>query len=174
MTMSRTASFYSDPVTEPLRPPRPDDEPALLALNNDHAVELSELTLTGLRELFALAWRVRVTDDATAMVVALDQDSASDAENFQWFRRRYDRFAYIDRVVVAPAARGRGLARALYTDVISAAQASGHTVLCAEVNLDPPNPASDAFHLAMGFDEVGRAELTTQPKMVRYYTRAID
>ena len=160
-------------MTEALRPPAADDEPALLALNNAHAVELSELTATGLRELFDLAWRVRVTDDLAAMVIALDQDSASHGENFEWFRRRYTRFVYVDRVVVAPAARGRGLARQLYTDVISAARARGHTLLCAEVNLKPPNPTSDAFHLAMGFEEAGRAELATQPKTVRYYTRPI-
>lgn len=150
-----------------------DDIPDLLALNNAHAVELSELTSAGLRELFDLAWRVRVTDDLAAMVIALDQDSVSDGENFGWFRRRYARFVYVDRVVVAPAARGRGLARHLYTDVIEVARASGHTVLCAEVNLDPPNPVSDAFHRAMRFEEAGRAELTTQPKTVRYYARPI-
>ncbi len=155
------------------RKPTPNDETALLRLNNDHAVELSELDLTDLRTLFQAAWRVRVTDDATAMVIALNQDSSHDGENFSWFRHRYDRFVYVDRVVVSPAARGRGLARMLYGDVIAAAQAQAHTTLCAEVNVDPPNPASDSFHASMGFAEVGRAHLGVGTKEVRYVTRLL-
>ncbi|WP_106537425.1 GNAT family N-acetyltransferase [Haloactinopolyspora alba] len=160
-------------MTHLLRPPQPADVPALLKLNNDHAVELSELTPDEFRVLLGIAWRVRVADDAAAMVIALDQDSDSDGQNFSWFRRRYDRFVYVDRVVVSPAARGKGLARTLYDDVITAAGAEGHTLLCAEVNLEPPNPASDAFHAAMGFAEVGRSELDGHEKSVRYFVREL-
>lgn len=155
------------------RQPTPNDETALLRLNNDHAVELSELGLADLRALLQAAWRVRVTDDATAMVIALNQDSPYDGENFSWFRHRHDRFVYVDRVVVSPVARGRGLARMLYDDVITTAQAQGHPVLCAEVNVDPPNPASDAFHASMGFAEVGRAHLGAGDKEIRYVTRPL-
>lgn len=160
-------------VNPDLRAPSPADEQALLALNNYHALELSELTIEQLRQLFAVAWRVRTTADASAMVVAFDHDTAYESQNFDWFRERYDRFTYVDRVVVSPAARGRGLARFLYDDVITAARADGHTLLCAEVNLDPPNPASDALHASMGFAPVGSAELAGLGKSVRYYVREL-
>ena len=155
------------------RAPVDADLPTLLALNNDHALELSELTADEFRELIKVAWRTRVADDLSAMVIAFDQDTARSSQNFDWFKARYPRFAYVDRVVVAPAARGQGLARSLYEDVIAAARAEGQTLLCAEVNLDPPNPASDALHTAMGFAPVGSAALVGRDKSVRYYVRPL-
>ncbi len=161
-------------VPHHLRAPTDADLPALLTLNNDHALELSELTADELRELLKIAWRTRVTDDAAAMVIAFDQDTVRDSQNFSWFKQRYDRFVYIDRVVVALSLRGQGVARALYDDVISAARAESHTVLCAEVNLEPPNPVSDALHAAMGFSPVGQAPLIGTDKSVRYFTRPLS
>lgn len=152
-----------------IREPRTIDEDTLLKLNNDHRVELSELTTAGLRQLLKDAWHARVVDDAVAMVVAFDQDTVRDSENYRWFAERFRRFVYIDRVVVEPAARGRGLGRQLYEDVISAARDADHTVLCAEVNIDPPNPASHALHEKLGFTAVGDAHIAGGKKSVRYY-----
>ena len=50
----------------------------------------------------------------------------------------------------------------------SVVRAAGHARVVCEVNSDPPNPASDAFHAALGFAEVGQAVLATQGKVVRY------
>jgi predicted GNAT superfamily acetyltransferase len=164
---------YARRVPHTFRAPAEADLPALLRLNNDHALELSELTADEFRELLEVAWRARVTGDLSAMVIAFDQDTARISQNFDWFKARYPRFAYVDRVVVAPAARGRGLARALYWDVIAAARAERQPLLCAEVNLDPPNPASDALHTSMGFTPVGTADLVGKDKSVRYYVRSL-
>ncbi|ADD45424.1 GNAT family N-acetyltransferase [Stackebrandtia nassauensis] len=153
-----------------LRLPTLDDLPGLLALNNAHAVELAPETDESFGELVSVAWRVRAVDEAAGMCIAFDQDTDRDSENLNWFRARYERFAYVDRIVVDPKSRGLGLARRFYEDVIEAARAEGHTLLCAEVNLDPPNPASDAFHAAMGFEAVGQAKLGTRDKSVRYFT----
>lgn len=46
-------------------------------------------------------------------------------------------------------------------------------VVC-EVNRDLPHPASDAFHAAQGFTEVGQATIHQGSKTVRYLARAID
>jgi len=46
-------------------------------------------------------------------------------------------------------------------------------VVC-EVNRDPPNPASDAFHAAQGFTEMGQAAIRQGSKTVRYLARAIE
>jgi uncharacterized protein len=92
--------------------------------------------------------------------------NAYDSPNYRWFAARLDRFAYIDRVIVAPDAQGRGLARQLYDAF--AAQAPGPLV--CEVNSEPPNPGSDAFHARLGFAELGRATLSPG-KAVRYLIR---
>lgn len=89
--------------------------------------------------------------------------SAYDSPNYRWFDQRMARFAYVDRVIVAEAARGRGLARRLYARF--AALQPGPLV--CEVNTAPPNPGSDLFHARLGFAEVGRATLGPG-KAVRY------
>jgi predicted GNAT superfamily acetyltransferase len=45
-------------------------------------------------------------------------------------------------------------------------------MICCEVNLDPPNPASDAFHASLGFHEIGSAAMSNG-KVVRYLTKVI-
>jgi predicted GNAT superfamily acetyltransferase len=146
------------------------DHAALLALNNAHVQELSWLDAGSLADLLLLSWHARVAPPAQALLIALRHDAAYGGVNFGWFRARYPRFTYIDRVVVAAEARGLGLARALYEDVFARVAAEGGGPIGCEVNLDPPNPASDAFHAAMGFVEVGRATLSGG-KVVRYYVR---
>ena len=42
--------------------------------------------------------------EADALLLAFDQDAAYDNVNFGWFKARYPRFVYVDRIVVAPAA----------------------------------------------------------------------
>ena len=108
-----------------------------------------------------------------AFLIGFDQDADYHSPNFLWFRERYPRFAYVDRVAVAAPARGRGLARALYEDFFTKAAADGHTVIACEVNSDPPNPGSDAFHMALGFAVVGQAAIYGGKRTVRYYMRGI-
>lgn len=63
----------------------------------------------------------------------------------------------VDRVVVSPAARGRGVGVALYRDVAQAAGRFGLHTLVAEVNLAPPNPVSLAVHARLHPAPVGEA-----------------
>lgn len=145
--------------------------PAALTLNNAHAVELSLLDAARLAQLTEAAWLVGAVGRLDAFILAFDQSSPYDGTNFGWFRARYPRFAYVDRVVVAQHARGRGLARLLYEAVFAKARAEGLPLVTCEVNLAPPNPASDAFHATMGFVPVGSAGLGA--KTVRYFARTL-
>jgi len=106
--------------------------------------------------------------------LAFDEGADYDSENFLWFRARYERFVYVDRVVVSPAARGRGLARLLYENLFDRAAAAGYARIVCEVNVDPPNPASDAFHAKLGFAEVGQASIAGGAKAVRYFAHDLD
>jgi predicted GNAT superfamily acetyltransferase len=144
---------------------------ALLALNNAHAVELSRLDPDRLSRLVGEAFLAMRIGEADAFLLAFDQRADYDSPNFQWFRARYDRFVYVDRVVTAPSARGQGVGRRLYGELLARARAAGHDRIVCEVNIDPPNPASDAFHAALGFVEVGTAALPGSGKVVRYLAR---
>lgn len=148
-------------------------EQDVLALNNAHAAELSWLEPDDLSHLIAEAFYAEAVGGCDAFLIAFDQDADYASPNFQWFRARYPRFVYVDRVVVSPAARGRGLARTLYRDLFERAEAAGHTIVTCEVNAEPPNPASDAFHAALGFSVVGTAAIHDGKKTVRYYARDI-
>lgn len=146
---------------------------ALLALNNAHAVELSWLEPERFAALVAMAFWARQVGEADAFLIAMDQDVTYDSPNFLWLRARYERFVYVDRVVVADHARGRGLARRLYAELFAAAAKAGHTCVLCEVNSAPPNLASDRFHLSQGFSEIGSAEIYDGEKTVRYLMRAV-
>ena len=127
----------------------------------------------GTLEAMAPEWFLGLAcGDNAAYAIIFDQDSRYGSVNFIWHRERSDRFVYVDRIVVAAAARGKGYARALYEHVFAAAKQAGHSRVVCEVNFDPPNPASDAFHARMGFVEVGRAVLANG-KTVRYLAKAL-
>jgi uncharacterized protein len=146
---------------------------AILTLNNAHARELSWLEPERLQHLVAHAFVARRIGALDAFLLAFDQDAPYDSPNFLWFRERFPRFVYVDRIVVAEPGRGRGLARALYHDLLAQAAKAGHECVVCEVNTRPPNPESDAFHAALGFVEVGHASIHDGAKDVRYLLRAL-
>jgi predicted GNAT superfamily acetyltransferase len=148
--------------------------PQVLALNNEHAAELSLLDEAGLERLVGQAFRASRIGTLDAFLIALDQDAAYGSPNFQWFKARMKRFVYVDRVCVSGHARGRGLARLLYLDLFEKAAAAGHDRVVCEVNSNPPNPASDAFHASLGFVEAGRADIHDGAKSVRYFTKKLS
>jgi predicted GNAT superfamily acetyltransferase len=146
---------------------------ALLALNNAHARELSWLEAERLEYLVREAFLARRIGKVDAFLLAFDQDARYDSPNFIWFRDRYPRFVYVDRIAVAPSARGRGCARRLYSDLFEHAVRAGHDRVVCEVNTIPPNAGSDAFHAALGFVEVGTASIHDGSRTVRYLSQTL-
>ena len=73
--------------------------------------------------------------------------------NYMWFSSKYEKFLYVDRVVVDPKWWGRGIGQAFYEAFVAAA--TGESVLCAEVNLIPRNKRSLDFHKRFGFTPIG-------------------
>ena len=115
--------------------------PKILTLNNAHSVELSWLDVDRLKSLLRQAFYARMIGSADAFLLAFDQSASYDSPNYMWFRQRYTRFVYVDRVVVSPSMRGRGYARLLDTDLFEQARRAAHHVVVCEVYSDPPNPA---------------------------------
>ncbi len=142
----------------------------VLALNRAEEQATSPLDAAALAALVAAADLAVTWADAgqaEAFILGFRPGATYASPNYRWFCDRLDDFLYIDRVVVAAAARGRGLARGLYR---LAAASAGDAALVCEVNLDPPNPGSDAFHAALGFAEMGRGS-PAAGKTVRYLVR---
>jgi uncharacterized protein len=140
----------------------------ILTLNALHEVETSPLTTDSLQKMRDGAFHWATADAGKdGYLICFDQDADYDSPNFLWFKSRYAKFIYIDRVVVAPHARGRGLARSFYNDLITKARTAGHDFIFCEINSEPPNPGSAAFHTAIGFTEVGTAKISSK-KTVSY------
>ncbi len=139
-----------------LRPITPADHDAVLDLNLRNVDLLAPMDGDRLAELTTWSDRADMidVDGATAgFVITFAAGSAYDGENFAWFSERYDDFGYLDRVVIDEAFRRRRLASRVYDELEAS---SGRPVFTLEVNLDPPNEPSLAFHHARGYVEVGR------------------
>ena len=145
----------------------------ILALNGANEEATSPLDAPHLRLMLGDAFHARAANATDGFVIPFDQSSAYQSENYLWFRERYPRFVYVDRIIVAASARRTGLARALYEHVFDAARRAGRQTVGGEVNVVPPNPASDAFHDSLGFVEVGRATIANG-KTVRYIIKDLS
>ncbi|CAN5154849.1 GNAT family N-acetyltransferase [soil metagenome] len=139
-----------------------DDAPQLLLMNNAAVPavnELDEAALDDILEHCHLA--LAVVDDAEpgtvlGFVVTFIAGAAYASENYRWFEARSSDFLYVDRIVVGEGFRGRRLGQVLYSAVFAAARDAARAEVLCEVNLEPPNPGSLAFHGRLGFSEVGR------------------
>lgn len=134
------------------------DAPQLLQINNAAAPAVPVNTQDEFRGLTALSGLAIVVDDGApaGFLLGMEPSADYDSENFRWFRTRSDSFVYVDRIVLAPRAQSAGLGRRLYERMFAWGRELGVAEVCCEVNVEPPNPRSLAFHARLGFAEVGR------------------
>jgi predicted GNAT superfamily acetyltransferase len=160
-----------------LRDYAPTDADAVLALNAADVAVLSPLDAPALAALAAQAAYFRVgcgEHGVAAFLLALREGADYASPNYRWFAERYPRFVYVDRIVVAPAARGAGLGAALYADLFAFARAAGIDTIACEFDVDPPNPASARFHARFGFHEAGRQRVAGGRKEVSLQVARVD
>jgi predicted GNAT superfamily acetyltransferase len=151
------------PAADPwsLRPLTGADRAGLLQLNADNypAVHMLDEATLGWLLAFGGGHHLVAVDRTGAVVgylLSFASASAYDDSEISELRQRVAQpFCYICQVVVAPAQRGRGVARAFYDAVAGTARTQGVRLLCCDVNTDPPNPDSFAFHRCLGFSEIG-------------------
>jgi len=139
-----------------------DAEP-VLALNEACTPDVGPMDETKLAEFAEWASYFRVVDvdgQVRAMLIGLDQNAPYSSPNFGWFVEHVRRFAYIDRIAVDESQRGLGWGPALYKDFEIWAVGAGLPQLCAEVNIEPPNPRSVRFHEIYGFSQLEEFEPT--------------
>jgi uncharacterized protein len=145
------------------------DYPRILAMNDAEVAQTSAMDLDRLRALHSLAayHRVAVVDGAIAgFLLAMRADAPYANDNFGWFAGRMADFIYVDRIVVDAAFVGRGIGGALYRDLFAWARDRGIRRVTCEYNLEPPNPASRAFHDRFGFRELGQQRVAGGTKLV--------
>jgi predicted GNAT superfamily acetyltransferase len=134
------------------------DHPRVLELNQASVQELSALDEPRLQYILALAHRslVAASDDdgdVLAFALAIAPGTDYDSLNYTALAEMFESFLYLDRIAVADNARRKGLGSALY-DAMEVAAAQFGRMVC-DVNIEPRNDASLAFHAARGYREVG-------------------
>ena len=131
----------------------------VLALNQAVVSELSDLDerrLKWLVSMAALALVVETEGTVLGFAIAFAPRATYDSVNYRWFSEHFQSFLYLDRIAVLQAHRRRGIGARLY-DAAEAAGAPYGRVVC-EVNVQPPNPASLAFHKSRGYRELDQLE----------------
>ncbi len=133
-----------------------DDVEAVLSLNEESVWALSPLDGDALDEHRKRAAHLVVCelDDAVAaFAIAYAPGTTYDSINYRWHSERFADFLYLDRIAVSQQFRRRGIASALYGHMEAAAVPRGRMV--CEVNSEPPNLESLAFHQARGYRRIG-------------------
>lgn len=130
------------------------DEDFILALNAACTPAVAEMSQQDYRDIAGWAHRVLVAEmdsRLSGFVILILPGSAYPSDNYAWFEAKFDRHLYVDRIAVSDLARGAGVGRALYEEAARMAAKLGEQRITAEVNEEPPNPESMAFHMRMGF-----------------------
>ncbi len=160
----------------PIRPATVADHAAILAMNNAAVPAVNPHDAGSLVDLLAIADQAWVVDDDGALgglLVAFAPGAGYQSKNYRWLSERYDNFGYVDRIIVADTHRRLGLAGRLYATLAHHAASQGRDRLLCEVNVEPPNPQSIAFHEADGWQPI--QDLEHGPgAVVRYFEKLLD
>lgn len=148
-----------------IRPLASSDYQEVLRINAEGEPGVAHLDPTELQRLVRLKNEHLVMEGPNGGLVgyllAFPSGTPYDGEEFLLLTKAsLGSFIYIDQVAVGAAERRTGAASRLYQAIEAAAQRRGIQELNCEVNLNPPNHGSLAFHRSKGFNQL--SVLTTQ------------
>lgn len=145
-------------------------------LNQDNLPHVGSISFADMEYLYkeAIYFRVAEAGDRIAgVLIAFDPGAGYKSLNFLWFKEHYEAFAYIDRIIIAPHYRRKGIAYRLYDDLELFAKNRNLPMMACEYNLRPKNETSRLFHRRYGFIEVGRQETEGGKKTVSLQIKQI-
>ena len=145
------------------------DMEGILALNNAAVPHVNELNQASAWQLVSQAFyakKVQIDEAVAGFLIVLEPGESYQSVNYQWFSDRLSQFAYVDRIVIAEEQRGAGVGKALYQGLIDVCRVREIPRICCEVNIEPPNPGSAAFHARFGFQSVGQQSTEGGTKQV--------
>ena len=154
-----------------------DDLENLLALNQSNLPHVGSISMPDLEHLYseAVYFRIAEIKEQTAgFLIAFEPEAEYGSLNFLWFKKHYNAFIYIDRIVVAPEARRRGIAVSLYRDLENFAAERKIPIMACEYNLQPQNEISRQFHEKYGFKEAGTQDTEHGKKTVSLQIKPVD
>ncbi|WP_154222838.1 GNAT family N-acetyltransferase [Marinicella rhabdoformis] len=152
-----------------IRNAQKSDFNAIVQLNQSEVDKTSPMDGLRLEALDALACYhkvVEVDGVVAGFLFAMDESADYENDNFAFFQSRYERFVYIDRIVISKDFAGMRLGSALYEDLFECARLQQVPVLTCEFYIKPLNVGSLKFHQGFGFKEVGTQTAADGIKLV--------
>jgi len=143
---------------EELRTAVESDFLTILSLNDAEVQQTSQMDLGLLESLVRMSAYCKVAiveGQVAAFLIAIRDGAPYENDNYNWFASRIPHFLYVDRVIVSSQFMGRRIGSKLYKDLFEFAHTEGIEKITCEYNINPPNPASRAFHEKFGFRELG-------------------
>ena len=140
-----------------IRSAQNQDFERVLAINEAGHPGVSPLTLDELVAICAggsCCHIAQLDREVVGYAITYTDADTYDGEEFNWFKHNFARFLYIDQIAIARSARRAGVGAHIYRFLEQRAREQALTSLVCEVNLDPPNPVSLAFHTRQRFLEV--------------------
>jgi len=147
--------------------------PKILRMNQAFVHWLSPLDANDLTQLLNLAHYKKQIHDAEGVLIGYAHDVDYAHKNLTWLRERFERFYYIDRIILNAAAQGKGYGQKLYADFETEARLLGLPRLVCEVNTKPNNPRSHSFHERLGFMAIGDVDYPADGASLRYYEKQL-
>ncbi len=152
------------------------DEDFILALNGASGPGVAEMSRDEYRQIRRWAARVLVAEldgKPVGFLILIEPGTAYPSDNYGWFEDRFRRHLYVDRIAVDASVKRKGVGRALYDAAALAARELDEPRITCEVNEQPPNPESMAFHKGAGFHHIASRPSPRLGKVVAMLVREL-
>lgn len=140
-----------------IRPARHSDLTSIRELNEAVLPHVNSIPIADFEYFLKISSYFLVAEEGdqtiSGFLIVLGPGQKYDSENYRYFSERYSSFDYVDRIVIGEDHRGKGYGSEFYNYL--SAHSKEERITC-EVNLEPPNPGSIAFHQKIGFKEVNQ------------------
>tara|TARA_B110000014_G_C19796159_1_gene413617 strand:- start:24 stop:527 length:504 start_codon:yes stop_codon:yes gene_type:complete len=150
---------------------------SIFKLNQENIPEVGELlSLQNLAQLIGLSSFIyisRFNDSIAGFIILMREGVDYKSENYKYFKSKYKRFLYIDRIVIDQDFRKKGIGSSFYNLAIQNA-IENNLFLCCEVNQQPPNEVSMSFHKKFNFKEVGLGIQVKGKREVVYMEKSFE
>ena len=97
-----------------------------------------------------------------------DEKTEYDSLNYLYFKSRYQKFLYVDRIIIAGEHQKKGYGQQLYDFIIDT---HNPDIFCCEVNITPPNRQSLSFNHKYGFKEIGQQNVYNKVVSLLTYSK---
>ena len=142
----------------------------IIELNQNSRPAVSDMDMNSAEYFFKNSEYFKILkydNNLIGFLIALSDDSDYSSVNYQWFKRKYESFIYIDRIILEESHQNKGYGNIFYEDLKKNAALKYDNMFC-EVNIIPYNGQSINFHNKYGFKELSKEYIENDEKRVVY------